>query len=71
MANPGEYQTMMYEFFYNGNLPKQRQAADGKQGTTSMVPQKALDELAALNAQAKERRAQREAEKADAAEQDK
>jgi hypothetical protein len=45
MSNPGEYHTMMYEFFFHGNLPVQRTDADGKVTSTKLTPTKAMNEF--------------------------
>jgi len=56
MANPGEYRTMMYELFWHGNAPVQREGGDGKEGSTNLTPQKAQDDLKALVEQARKLR---------------
>lgn len=48
MANPSEYHTMMFEMFWHGNMPKERNDSSGKKASAKAVPKKALDELAAL-----------------------
>jgi len=45
MANPSEYHTMMFEFFFNGNLPAQRKDSEGKVTSAKTTPKKALDEF--------------------------
>jgi hypothetical protein len=63
MANPSEYHTMMFEFFYNGNLPAERKDKDGKVVATKTTPKKALDEFEDLMAMQRdpERQAKRAA----------
>jgi hypothetical protein len=64
MANPVEYHTMMYEFFWNGNLPTERTTPEGKRAGGKVIPKKQLDELAAIRQRDLEKRAKREAERA-------
>lgn len=63
MANPSEYHTMMYEFFFNGNLPAERKDEDGNVVSTATTPKKALDEFQEMMAmqQDPERQAKRKA----------
>lgn len=63
MANPAEFHTMMYEFFYNGNLPVERKSKDGKSKSTVVTPKKAMDAFEELMAMQRdpERVAKREA----------
>ncbi|MCD6056570.1 MAG: hypothetical protein K0R44_42 [Thermomicrobiales bacterium] len=63
MANPSEYQTMMYEFFFNGILPRSSRDEDGNVVTKAPTPKKAMDEFEAMLAmqQDPERQAQRKA----------
>jgi hypothetical protein len=62
MASPSEYQTFMYEVFWNGNIPTERETAEGKPGSTMMTPKKALDDLDALFAEAKKLRGETDSE---------
>lgn len=63
MSNPGEYHTMMFEFFWNGNTPVQRVDRTGKPTSTSLVPKKAMAEFEEMMKaqQDPERQAQRQA----------
>lgn len=56
MANPGEYHTMMYELFWNGNAPTARTGQDGKPGSSKTVPKSALEEMNAIMEEAKKLR---------------
>lgn len=63
MANPSQYHTMVFEFFFNGNLPAERKDSDGKVTSTVTTPKKALDEFEDLMALQRdpERQAKRQA----------
>jgi hypothetical protein len=60
MANPGEYRTLMYEVFWHGNTPAQRESSDGKAGSAHLTPQQAQDDLKALVKQAERLRAEQQ-----------
>lgn len=45
MANSAEYHTLMYEFFFNGNLPAERKDSSGKTTSTKVTPKAALDKF--------------------------
>lgn len=61
MANPFEYRQNMYELFWNGNTPTQREDKDGKEGTAVLTPQSALDQLKAVREQAQKLRQESQA----------
>ena len=56
MANPSEYHTMLYELFFNGNVPAERTGEDGKEGEAVLTPQNKLDGLLAIREQARKLR---------------
>jgi hypothetical protein len=63
LANPAEYHSTMYEWFFNGNAPKERKGPDGKKSRASAVPEANMrefeEQIAASNTE--EKRAQRRA----------
>jgi hypothetical protein len=58
LANPSEYRSMMYEAFWNGNMPKPKANGDG--AVSKPVPRSALAELEAERARIKELQTSRE-----------
>lgn len=54
LGNQSEYQTMMYEYFENGNAPVAREGKGGKPGKPSTIPGRALRELEEMEAAAKQ-----------------
>lgn len=53
LGNQAEYQTMMYEYFANGNAPVAREGNDGKPGKASTIPGRVMKELQDADAAAK------------------
>lgn len=58
MANAAEYQTTIYELFWNGNAPTQMETADGKAGKSVTTPKAELDKLAEMREMARKLREQ-------------